>query len=230
MHWFTPPKQPDLLVKYSIDVTCCVLEEDPPASLLLCLHTSAAEEMDHWSRVKRFKSLEITLHVMADNIGVLWEGKPVRLSLESTSVYFSFSRASAFCKTWGDVPVLPGRPGDGPGGRWCRTDLRPEGSAVVLLRRIWPVLCSGQVSAACFYLIKVQNIRRTTQQKRTPVQTVNVIPGALMGCLRGKIYAAASVHQKNVSVWCLTCFIHQSRWLWYQNISQWCLNGNKSFV
>lgn len=124
-----------------------------PASVLLCQHTSAAEEMWHWS------SLGVALHSMAEYSSVLWEGKQSETC--SSSFWMTFIPAcvhdlsNARC----DVPVLqagPARCGTGHTGgvsgvRQHGTDLREEGGRIVLLRRIWPLLCFGQVSTTTSY-------------------------------------------------------------------------------
>lgn len=128
------------------------------------LHSSsAAEEMGHWSRE------EDALHGMADIICELWEEKVDNdLYLEHIYVYLLSGWAGAPSEDRGDVPVLlqagparcgTGNSGGGPGGRQRRTDPRQEGGRVVLLWRIWLVLCFGQVSATPFILIPEEEYR-----------------------------------------------------------------------
>lgn len=136
-------------------------EEDsvPPASLLLWQLTSAAEEMGLWSRERSWipwRSL-CTAWLPASACcerGIKWT-KVSRL--DTIDVCLPSTRSAAFSQTRGDVPVLvqagpaqcgTGRTGGGPGGRQRRTDPWQEGGRIILLRRIWPLLCFGQVSAA----------------------------------------------------------------------------------
>lgn len=84
--------------------------------------------------------------------------------------WLSLSLGLLGCKAGGDGPLPPlpllllllqagpahrgsGRAGDPAGGRRRRTDGQQKGGGIVLLRRIWPLLCLGQVSEAALVLV-----------------------------------------------------------------------------
>lgn len=138
-------------------MSCAVCRRERKTPSQRLHSSSAAEETGHWSRE------EDALHGMADIIRELWEENVDRsLSLEHIDVYLLSGGAGALSEDRGDVPVLlqagparsgTGHSGGGPGGRQRGTDPRQEGGRVILLWRIWLVLCVGQVSAATFTLI-----------------------------------------------------------------------------
>lgn len=130
-----------------------------------------------------FKALEIALRSMADHmLSVLWEGTGEYLCWPSLWLI----EPVLFSLTWGDDPVLvrqagparcgAGHAGCGPGGRRRRTDPWQKGGRVVLLRRIWPIFCFGQVSATTFTLTQRKAfIIQCMSHLKTQVQTFKLI-------------------------------------------------------
>lgn len=143
------------------------------------------------------KALEIALRSMADRmLSVLWEGTGEFLCWPSLWLI----EPVLFSLTWGDDPVLvrqagpawcgAGHAGGSPGGRRCRTDPWQKGGRVVLLRRIWPIFCFGQVSATTFTLSQRKAfIFQCMSHLKTQVQTFKLISRDIKGLFAWKICA-----------------------------------------